>query len=87
MDKSAYVCQKCAGPKNLFFERRPRAVLIAVLFALGALAGVVFFPVDAVWRGPVIYAGLVLAVLWVLLLLRIRCLACEPEWKERIWGR
>lgn len=33
-----------------------------------------------------IIAGIMLAVSPYIALFRIRCLECEPEWKEKIWG-
>ena len=56
------------------------------------IAGVVviiaakIFAVNGSWFQTIgIFTGVMLVVIPLIILFRIRCLECEPEWKENIW--
>ena len=86
MNPQNFACEKCAGTKNLFIEKRPRAVGWAVFLAALTLSAFVVLPAEAPWRNVVVYLGLVVAFIPLMTLVRIRCFDCEPEWKDKTWG-
>jgi hypothetical protein len=81
-----YLCLSCGGRKQLFIERKPIKVMASIILlgvcflAMGLLPetgiGIVMLPL-----------GLALALAPAITLIKIRCLECEPEWRQRgIWG-
>jgi hypothetical protein len=79
-----YQCDRCGGAKRLFFVRGP--VQLAISAALVALAIIVRNTLpDGLLQSLLVSGGIGLAILTAASLLRIRCLNCEPEWKEKMW--
>ena len=87
MDAERFKCKRCGGFKTLFFVRGPIRVVITFV-GLVALYIVGFVVIsDFGLRVAVMFAGAVLVALPVLTLFRYRCLSCEPEWRQRVWGK
>lgn len=86
MQQQTFMCEKCSGTKKLFIEKRPRAVFVSAFLVVLMLAVLIFVPEEGPWRRVVVYLGVVFAVVPLMSLVRIRCLHCEPEWKDKAWG-
>ena len=86
MDPQSFVCEKCSGTKQLFIEKRARALLASATLVALALAVYLLVPEDSAWRTAVVYLGAVVAIVPLMSLVRIQCLHCEPEWKHKTWG-
>ena len=78
-----YLCERCGGTKRLFFVRAPARLVMSALLVSAVVAAAHYLPND-ISRLLVVYLGIPIAVAPALSLLRIRCLACEPEWKDEI---
>jgi hypothetical protein len=80
-----YSCDHCGGAKRLFLERGP--VQLALSVSLFTLILLFQGAVPAGWlRLAFVYVMGAVALLPALSLIRIRCLKCEPEWKDKLWG-
>jgi hypothetical protein len=85
MKENRYLCEKCGSRKSLFIERALSRLFITLglltvfLFAALYMEECLLKPI----LGPIGFAA---ALSPAISLLRIRCLACEPEWKARMWG-
>jgi len=85
VNKKDFPCKRCGGEKKVIFERKPLLLLIsavcvpAVLLALSQTG-------DPLLKAGLLYLGLPLALGPAIATIHIRCLRCEPEWKERMWG-
>lgn len=84
MTAREYHCDRCGGMKRLFFVRGSARIAISVAFAAFVIILANAVP-DGLLKSAGIYIGVVAALLPVVSLLRIRCLICEPEWKEKMW--
>lgn len=85
MNKEDFQCTRCGGTKKLFLEKRPRWLFVSVVLLVLVYAAS-FAVQDTVIKTILIYLGLPLAAVPAIALVRIRCLRCEPDWKNRMWG-
>jgi hypothetical protein len=85
MNKEDFRCTRCGGTKKLFFEKKPRWLFISAVFLVIVYAASLVIQ-DAVIKAILIYLSLPLAAVPAIALIRIRCLRCEPDWKNRMWG-
>ena len=79
-------CPTCGGRKQLFFVRKP----LALLFSIATLA-IVFaakgYISNVGWQLGFTYIGGLIALTPSIILLKIRCLHCEPHWLVKgVWG-
>jgi hypothetical protein len=83
MEREFLPCEKCGRKtKRIFLVRRPLNLGIA------AVGVVLFLGSKALGTSePVALIGLLVFAIAFGSLLRIRCLDCEPQWKEQIWGK
>lgn len=76
-------CPLCGGDKSIFFEKNISVIFGAVIItATLLLISWVLAPPEWVEYG--VMGAFYLGGTIVLLLIRIRCLACEPEFKSRM---
>ncbi len=86
LNEHEMTCPTCGGKKQLFAERSWPRLSFSVL-TLAALFYLRDYAPNPTWALAIIYIGGTIAVMPAATLIRIRCLQCEPEWKERgIWG-
>jgi hypothetical protein len=81
-------CERCGKKtKRMFFVRGSTAwLLLGIAGVVVVVAAKVFAVNGSLLQTIGIIAGTILAVSPYIALFRIRCLECEPEWKEKIWG-
>lgn len=86
MDSERNRCRACRGLKTAFFSRAPIR-MGAVFAALLAAAVALVVEQDPGLRLVLTYACAVTAGLLLGSTYRLRCLRCEPQWRNRIWHR
>jgi hypothetical protein len=81
-------CARCGKKtKRMFFVRGSAAWLFLGIAGVVIVVAAKLFAVNGSLSQTIgIIAGILLAVSSYTALFRIRCLECEPEWKEKIWG-
>lgn len=71
----------------MFFVRGSIGWLLLGIVGVVIVVAAKFFAINGSLLQTIgIIAGIMLAVSPYIVLFRIRCLECEPEWKEKIWG-
>jgi len=85
MNEQDLICEKCGGRKQIFFVRAPGLILGTVLLLVALFVGVRPQITNQTTLALVTYVGLALALVPALSTLRIRCLNCEPQFKDRTW--
>jgi hypothetical protein len=71
----------------MFFVRGSTAWLLLGIGGVVIVVAAKFFAINRSLLQTIgIIAGIMLAVSPYIALFRIRCLECEPEWKEKIWA-
>jgi hypothetical protein len=84
MSNQKYICEKCGEIKRLFFVKSPIRLAITILGLLAVFI-VGYMIEDHGLRLVVMYIGATVFSIPFLSLIRIRCLQCEPAWKEKAW--
>ena len=79
-----YKCEKCGRSKRIFFLKDPIRIGITIVGLILCYA-VGYSLTDPGLRLVAMYIGTPIASAPLLSILRIRCLHCEPEWKDKIW--
>ena len=71
----------------MFFVRGSTAWVLVGIAGVVIVVAAKFFTVNGSLLQTIgIFAGILLVVSPYIALFRIRCLECEPEWREKIWG-
>lgn len=85
MNEQDFTCEKCGGRKRLFFVRAPRLILGTIILLVALFFGIRPQITNPATLALVTYVGLALAMVPALSTLRIRCLDCEPQFKDQTW--
>lgn len=86
MKQENFVCKKRGGRNSIFYERKPQVVFTSLLLLTGLLFARQYME-QSLFNFLVSYGWLVLSVFIAVTPLRVRCLTCESEWKNRVWWK
>jgi hypothetical protein len=84
MDPKTFMCRKCGGQKSIFLLRKPWLLLASILIGMSVMLMTGFMQESAA-RSIVRFLGLAIAGSLAVILLAVRCLACEPQWNSQRW--
>ena len=83
MNEQDFTCQKCGGRKQIFFVRAPWLILGTILWLVALFVCVRPQITNPTTLALVTYVGIAIALVSALSTLRIRCLECEPQFKDK----
>ncbi len=83
--RTDWTCERCGGRKRLMFLRAPWLIVFSVVLILLLIIAVRTLIMSPAMQLLVTYFGGALALAPALSTLRIRCVDCEPQFKEKTW--
>ena len=83
--RTDWTCEKCGGRKRLMFLRAPWLIVSSIIPILLLFIAVRPLITSPVMQSLVTYIWLALALVPAVSTLRVRCLDCEPQFKEKTW--